>query len=303
MKYWFLILSFLLAFVVTGCENISFLKPKKAVTKEEAAPIPMPAVKGTLIARINNQPVTLEELNQEIDALNSQIAAENPEEKITTRDKKIDYLKNTMVQRVLLYQEALARGFDRKDEVQKALAKAKEDLLVIELLRQETDKIGVSTNEIDTFYEEHKEEMRDPEERQIREIVVATEQEARDINIQLLQGSDFAALARDRSKVSSAKDGGDLGLITKGKKSAQFDMVAFSETLETGKFSSIFKVPEGYCILKLEAKRGGKLKLLSEVRDDIKKLIVFLKQQEKIKELIGKLSRDARKEFYELEIK
>jgi peptidyl-prolyl cis-trans isomerase C len=301
MKYWFLIFSCLLAFVVTGCENISFLKPKKVVTKEE--PIPVLAVKGTLIAKINNQPITLEELNQEIDALNSQVTAENPEDKITTRDKKIDYLKNTMVQRTLLYQEALARGLDRKDEVGKALAKAKEDLLVIALLRQETDKIEVSASEVDKFYEDHKEEMRDPEERQIREIVVPSEQEARDINIQLLQGGDFAALAKERSKVASAKDGGDLGFVTKGKKSAQFDMAAFSETLEVGKISSIFKVPEGYCILKLEAMRGGKQKQLFEVRDDIKKLVIFLKQQDKIKELIGKLSRDAKKEFYELEIK
>ena len=74
-----------------------------------------------------------------------------------------------------------------------------------------------------------------------------------------MQGGDFATLAKDHSKTPSAKNGGDLGFIAKGKKSAQFDQVAFSGALEVGGISSIFKSPDGYCVLKLEAKKGGEL--------------------------------------------
>jgi len=121
--------------------------------------------------------------------------------------------------------------------------------------------------------------------------------------IQLLQGGDFATLAKEKSRSASSKQGGDLGFISKGKKFAQFDEVAFSDTLDVGRISNIFKGPDGYYIIKLEAKKGGKQKSLSELWDDIKRGLTFLKQQQRIEELIGKLSRDAKIEIYEGEIK
>jgi parvulin-like peptidyl-prolyl isomerase len=224
--------------------------------------------------------------------------------KITTTKQKVDYLKNEVIRRVLLYQAALAKGLDRKEEVIKALEKTKQDLLVMELVRQEAEKIDVSSAEVEDYYNTYKEQLKEPEERQIREIVVSTEAEAKDILIQLLQGADFATLAKERSKSASAKDGGDLGFISKGKKFAQFDNVGFSDTLEVGKTSNIFKGSDGsYYILKLEGKRGGKQKSLSEMWDDIKRGLTFLKQQQRIETLITNLSKDAKLEIYEGEIK
>jgi parvulin-like peptidyl-prolyl isomerase len=176
-------------------------------------------------------------------------------------------------------------------------------LLVMELIKQVSEKVDVSSKEIEDYYNNYKEQLKEPEERQIREIVSASEQEARDILIQLLQGADFATLARSNSKSSSAKDGGDLGFIKKGGNNAQLDAVAFSDSLEVGKISSIFKTSDGYSIIKLEGKRGGKQKPLSEIWDDIKKGLIFLKQQQIIEEMIGKLSRDAKIDIYEGEIK
>jgi peptidyl-prolyl cis-trans isomerase C len=283
-----------------GCEKLDFLKPKEIPKQTPSASI---VVKGTLIAKVNNIPLILEDLNEEIESYNAGISAEKPELKITSRDKKIDYLKNEMVRRTLLYQQALDRGLDRNEEMLKALEKVKRNLLVMELVEQEAEKVDISSKEIEDYYNSFKEELKEPEERHIREIVVSTEAEARDILIQLLQGQDFATLAKERSKSASSKEGGDLGFIQRGKKFAQFDTVAFAETLEVGKISNIFKGPEGYYILKLEAKRGGKQKSLSELWDDIKRGLTFLKQQQRIEELIGKLSREAKIEIYEGEIK
>lgn len=287
-----------LLFVLAGCEKIPFFKPKKVTTK----PTPTREVKGTVIAKVNNLPITLEELNQEIDAYNVMVT-DKPETKIISREQKIDYLKNEMVRRALLYQEALARGLDRKEEIIRTLERTKHDLLVMEIARQEAEKVDVSSKEIEEYYNTYREQLKEPEERRLREIVVSTEQEAKEILIQLLQGADFANLAKERSKSLSAKDGGDLGFIQRGKKFIQFDSVAFSETLEAGKVSNIFAGPEGYYILKLETKRGGKQKSLSEMWDDIKRGLTFLKQQGKIDELIGNLSRQAKLEIYEGEIR
>ncbi|MBM3243965.1 MAG: hypothetical protein FJZ12_03930 [Candidatus Omnitrophica bacterium] len=176
-------------------------------------------------------------------------------------------------------------------------------LLVLELIKNETDKIDVTSKEIEDYYNTFKDQLKEPEERQVREIVVNNEREANDILVSLLQGGDFATIAKERSKAATAKQGGDLGFIAKGKKFTQFDEVAFSDVLDVGRTSSVFKGPDGYYIIKLEAKKGGKQKSLSELWDDIKRGLTFLKQQQKIEELIGKLSRDAKIEVYEGEIK
>jgi len=286
--------------LVTGCDKIDFFKPKD-LGKPGASPTSQ--VKGTIVAKVNNIPITLEELNKDIENYNAMVPADKPEEKITTLDRKVNYLKNDMVRRVLLYQLGLARGIDKKEEVVKALERTKQDLLVIELLRQEAEKVDISSKEIEDYYNTYKDELKEPEERKIREVVVPSEQEAKEILIQLLQGADFATLARDRSKSASAKDGGDLGFMGKNKKFAQFDTVAFSESLDVGKISNIFQGPEGYYILKIEAKRGGKEKSLTEMWDDIKRGLTFLKQQRVIKDLMDKLSSEAKLEFYESQIK
>lgn len=289
---------FILFLGLVGCDNIPFLAPKKPMPKAKEVSSPI-QVKGTLIARVNNTPITLEDLNEEIVNYNAMVPADRPELKITTREQKINYLKNEVVRRQLLYQEALDKGLDRKEEVQRALDKAKMELLVVELVKEEAAKIDVTSKEIEDYYNTYKAELKEPEERRIREIVVSSEQEAKDILIQVLQGANFATLAKERSKSPSAKDAGDLGFIAKGKKFSQFDAVAFSDSLDAGDISNIFRGPEGYYILKLEEKRGGRQKSLSDMWDDIKRGLTFLKQQQKIEDIIGKLSSNAKIEIYE----
>jgi len=295
----YVILLVLCAFVLSGligCDKLDFFKSKNSGQKSTET---TRVITGTLIAQVGSVPITLEDLNQEIDFFNASVPEDKPELKITTRDQKISYLKNELARRALLYQEALARGLDRNYEIIDALEKAKMNMLIVELVKKETENVDVSSQEIEEYYDTYKDQLKDPEERQLREIVVSTEQEARDIMIQLLQGADFLTLAKDKSKSSSAKNGGDLGFLSRGKKSAAFDAAAFSDTLEVGKTSNIFRGSDGYYILKLEVKRGGKTKPLSDMWDDIKRGLTFLKQQKKMEDLIGKLSTQTKIEINE----
>ncbi len=296
----FLILGFLIP-ALSGCDLINnFMGPKKSSGIQKS---PSFKVRGTIIGKVGNIPLTLEELNQDVASFNEIVPADQPEKKITTREQKIDYARNQMAKRALLYQEALNRGLDKDDEITSALERTKMELCVIKLLKDETEKTDVTPKEVEDAYNTYKDQLKEPEERNIREIVVTSEQAAKDILVQLLQGGDFATLAKERSRSSSAKDGGDLGFISKGKKFAQFDAVAFSDTLEVGKTSNIFKGPDGYYILKLEAKKGGKQRSLSEVYDDVKRLLLFLKREQKIDDLLNKLSKTNKVEINEGEIR
>ena len=289
---------------MAGCDKLN-LSPAKKI--EEKAGIPEVAVKGPVIAKVNNIPITLEDLNQEIEVYNNSMVAQGkPDQKITTREQKIGYLKNEMVHRYLLYQNALDKGLDRDDDVVRTLQKTKIELLVVALINQEMEKTDVSFNEIQDYYNAYKDQdplIKEPEQRQVREVVVPTEQEAKDILAQYYsQGTDFATLAKEHSKAANAQNGGDMGFVQEGK-NPELDSAVFAANLDVGGISSIFKTSQGYTIVKIEAKRGGKQKPLSEVQDAVKKELLYLKQQQKINDLIGKLSREAKLEFYEGEIK
>jgi len=286
---------------ILGCDKIQGLTGRKPAVATVSASTIQP--KGAVIARVNNIAIGLDDLNQEIEIYNANVPADRPELKITTKEQKVNYLRNEIVRRTLIYQDALDKGLDRNDDVRQAVEKTRRDLLVLQDIKEIAKNIDVSSKEIEDYYNTYKEQLKEPEERQIREIVVNNEQDAKDIYIQLLQGADFASLAKSNSKTSSAKDGGDLGFIKRGKKSTAFDSAAFGDSLDVGKISSIFKTSEGYSIIKLEAKKGGKQKPLSEMWDDIKRGLTFLKQQKTIEELIGKLSSGAKIEVYEGEIK
>jgi len=287
---------------ILGCDKFNLAAKKKVEVKTVVAPSIIEP-KGPIVAKVNNISIGLDDLNEDIALYNANVPAERPELKIVTKEQKVNYLKNEIIRRALIYQHALDKGLERSDEVRQAVEKNKRDLMVLQDVKDVTKNITVTSKEVEDYYNTYKEQLKEPEERQISEIVLGSEQEARDILIQLLQGTDFAALAKNNSKSSSAKDGGDLGFIKKGKKSAQFDAAAFSDSLDVGKISSVFKTPDGYSIVKLEAKRGGKQKPLSEMWDDINRGLVFLKQQKVIEDLIGKLSRDAKIEVTDGEIK
>ena len=302
LKGSFLLASLMiLSFSFVGCEKIPFLNIQEPslTEKEEESHL---KVTGTVIAKVNGIPITLEDLNEEVENFNSIVPQEQPESKISTREQKIEYLKTEMVRRALIYKEALRRGLDKKEDIRRILEKNKADLLVVELVRQEAEKVFVTYQEVIDYYDTYKEQLKEPEEKHIREIMVSTEFEAREILIQLLQGADFATLAKQVSKAPSKNDAGDLGFIapgTKGQNFPEFDTTAFSNTLEVGKNSNIFKGPDGYYIIKLEGKRGGEQRPFEDMFDDIKKGLTFLKQQQSIEALINKLSQDAKIETYE----
>ncbi len=303
------VLAVLTAAALIGCDKINFFNLGNK-EKAQSSSGPESALKGTPIGKVNGMSIDQEDLDLYIEIYNSQVPENQPEKKISARNQKLDILKNDMVRRTLLYQEALRRGLDKNDDIVKALDKGrralqkdKMDLLILQLAKDETDKVDVSSKEIEDAYNQYKEQFKEPEERQLREIVVSSEQDAKDILIQLLQGADFATLAKDRSKALTAKDGGDTGFIQRGKRSAQFDAVAFSDTLDVGRNSSIFKDKDGYCVLKLEAKRGGKQKSLNEMWEDIKNTLLFLKRQQKLESLFKKLNQEAKTEIYEGEMR
>jgi peptidyl-prolyl cis-trans isomerase C len=294
---------------LVGCDNIGFFKPNKT---SSPASSPGYAVKGTVVAKVNNFPIALEELNRYIDIYNASVDLRQdltPEQKqalkIESREKKIDYLKTILVRQAVFYQAALDRGLDRKEEIVEILERYKTAILAQDMQSELVKNIDISSAEVEEAYKNNKELFREAQVRKVREIVTRTEEEAKQILIELLQGQDFSTLARGRSIVESSKNGGDIGEIIMGQEGRfpGFDEVAFSPALQQGQVSSVFKGPQGFYIVKIEVIKEGRQVPLSEAFDTLKTYLLAQKQQQELDKAYSKLSTEAKIEVYEGEIR
>lgn len=283
------------SFTLSGCENIPFISkffPSPAKKTETAATV-QPSFQGTLLARVDNWVVTLEDFNQKVDSLNSRL---KPEERFETPERKKTLL-NDLISQQLLVKEAKARGIDKRREIKEAIEEMENGLLIASLSNQLLEDVKVDSKDIEDYYNKNKEldpNIKEPTQWHIREIVVSTPTQANDILIELLKGADFADLARQYSKAASARNGGDLGFLDQEKvlqMAAPLQIAVVS--LEPGGLSNVVKGAEGFYILKLEEKKGGKEKPISEAWDYIKEGLTMVKQGEKIQEHIESLRQKA----------
>lgn len=299
----------LVGFFICGCDKLSELIKPKISAKKEA-----PVAQGKVVAKVNDMVITLDELERYVDNYNKQIDAfremypgqDIGVEKVDTAQKKIDLLKSDLVRQKLLYQEAQDMGLGRKEDIKTAVDDFKTGLLVASLIKEETDKVKVTSQDVEDYYNKNKEFMRDPEERRVREIVAKSQAQANAALVEVLQGVDFAEAAKKYSTAETASRGGDLGFIGPGAKGAdfpQFDIAVYS--LDTGGVSSVIKNPKTneFYIVKVEEKKGGKEKPLSDLWDDIKAQLEQVKQKAAIDDLVGKLQREAKIEYRTDEIK
>jgi len=142
---------------------------------------------------------------------------------------------------------------------------------------QLTSEAEVSETEIRDQYEAEVASGRfqKPEERQARHILfklegqdeAAVQAKAEALLQRARAGEDFATLARENSQdESTAKDGGELGWVTRDMMVAPFSEALFAMT-EPKTFSEPVKSDFGLHIIELEGVRGGETQPYEEVHD------------------------------------
>ena len=299
--------SLLLVFTVTalsGCDQIQlpdWLQFGKAAPKIGKQPA-VGQAEGMVLIRTSGRVITLEDFNERVKAYNEEIqAAQDIPESVkgnylikTIADKR--KLLEGMLERELLIAEAQDRGLDQDETVVKALRALEEELLFVRLIEQEKEKVTVTTRDVESYYNLRKDAFKMPEERKISMIAVPTESKAKALLIQLLQGVNFAALARNNSTDKSAANGGNIGFIIQKlplpqseKKTMfkKFEDIAFY--LELNKPSTIFEGPDGFYLIKVTEIKESRQLLLSEVFKDIEQGLLLQKQDKALRNLIDHL--------------
>ncbi|MBI3582765.1 MAG: SurA N-terminal domain-containing protein [Nitrospinae bacterium] len=143
--------------------------------------------------------------------------------------------------------------------------------------------IKIEDNRVNEYYNRHINEYKIPKRVKAMHILIAVSPEAdekvevegRAKAVKVLQelkgGGDFAELAKKYSDDPNKGKGGDLGFFSKGQMVKQFEDAAFA--LKEGELSEPVRTPFGYHIIKVEKIEDERTKGLSEVRDDIVKIL------------------------------
>jgi len=198
-----------------------------------------------------------------------------------------EMVKKELIGREVMIQEADKQGFGTKPEVKAAIENARQSIIINAMLADYVKKNPVKDTEIKAEYDKYKAAMGEKEYHS-RHILVATEQEAKDIIAKLKAGGKFEELAKV-SKDGSANNGGDLGWMTPGKLVKPFAdaMVA----LKNGEITQTpVKTEFGYHVIKLEESRATKLPSLDEVKGQVAEAL----QQRKIAAFRDELTKKAK---------
>lgn len=297
-KKW-IYLTLFVAVVSFGCDKINQLMGK--TSDSASAPVASePEVKPALVAegpmpegvlaRVGTWTLTKEEFNERLNAIKAQVPAFDPSN-VEAKQLILDELINQQ----LLVLDAEKSGLHKQKDVVGAVDEFRRTILIQEKARLLTENVQVSEEEAKAFYEEKKALLVEPGQWHVREIAVADEQKANDLLVQILNGADFAQIAKDNSIAESAANGGDLGTI------ADVPFVEMANpllALEPGKVSNVFKGPLGFYIIKLEEKTGGNQLAYEDIKENIVANQTLMKQQQVLLQYLQKL-----KSEYKVEVK
>ena len=164
--------------------------------------------------------------------------------------------------------------------------------------------VQIARDDLQAYYNQHRDEYRTAEQAKVSHILIKTplpgpdgkvdekgvaaaQQRAEDLLKQLKAGAKFEDLAKKYSEdPGSAKEGGSLGWIGKGRTVPEFEKAAFS--LPKGQVSDLVKSSYGFHIIRVDDRQDAHMKTLDEVKDQIEPAL----KQQKAQQIAQKQAED-----------
>ncbi len=178
------------------------------------------------------------------------------------------------------------------------------------LVEMETGKKSKPTEkEISKFFTDNKEKFTTQDSVHVRHILVTidakddektkAEKKARIENLrkQVLEGANFAEIAKNNSDCPSKENGGDLGEIKKGQTVKPFEDAAFSQ--EINQIGPVVTTEFGHHVIQVLGRSPAKTVKLEEVKGKIAIYLEQQKQAEAFSKMTARLRKNAVITYYE----
>ena len=226
MKYFSLVLKTILAVSLLAV-TIGFASDQK---------LPIIAGKKT-VATINDEPITLDEFNQEISSLKAGKSAEQK------RDAESELLRR-LINTKLIIQEARKIGLDELPEVKNMVDVFSRITLRKLLAERQLKDVKADQKEIEKIYRELVKEWK------IKSVMFEKEDAAKKMEEAIKGGKNFDEMARQFVADGTAKGGEEGNYLSRKDLLPQVAEVV--SKMEVGSVSPIISVGSGFVILKVE---------------------------------------------------
>ncbi len=315
-----------------------------------------------IVTRVNGQIITLSEFQRSKDQLRDDVKQQDPAnaDKLYAEREK-DVLRDLIDQQLLLQRGKdlditgdtdLIKQLDqmRKDmkldsmeELEKAATaqgipyedfkqNMRNRIITQKVIGEEVGQhLGITKEEQQRFYNEHQNELEQPESIKLSEILVAlkkpatdksapaapaqsgaadssasetakqadeaaalaaAEAKANDLLKQIRAGASFEDIAKKYSDGPSAAQGGDLGTpFVRGKLAKELEDKTFA--MKSGEVTDVIRTKEGYIILRVISHQKAGIPPLKEVEDRIQNALYYQKLQPALRAYLTKLREEA----------
>jgi peptidyl-prolyl cis-trans isomerase SurA len=286
-----------------------------------------------IIARVNNQIITRSEYQRSKDQLKQEVEQQDPlhADKIVAAREK-DVLRDLIDQQLLIEKgkdlgitadtELIKKldemrkqmNLENMDDLEKA-AHSFEDfkqnlrnqIITQQVIGKEVgQKLNFSKDEEKKFYEEHKEELAQPEQIRLSEILVSTDKKgagdeaqqtaaaqakAQELLDQIRKGASFEDIAKKNSDGPTASQGGDLGLFKRGALAKELEDKTFA--MKPNDVSDVIRTKQGFVILKVTEHQEAGIPALADVEPRVQDAMYMEKLQPALRAYLQKLREEA----------
>ncbi len=200
---------------------------------------------------------------------------------------------NELVNRELLYQDALKNGVDKDPNVQFAIEQMKRNILIQGNVARLSRKHPISDADVKKEYD-HAVSSMSGKEYKARHILLKTEDEAKAVIKELDNGAVFSDVAKAKSIGPSGKEGGDLGWFKADQMVPGF--AAAVQKLKKGEYTKQpVKTQFGWHVIKLEDTRKAVPPAYKDVSGQLKSMMRTRQLQEYVSKLRKQAKVDIRK--------
>jgi peptidyl-prolyl cis-trans isomerase C len=232
------------------------------------------------IAVVNNKPIPKAREDAWVQQFVQQGQKDSPELRKRVKDE--------LIQREIVLQEATKRGITERPEVKFQLELQRQNVVAQALLRDEIAKNPVTDAQIQAEYDKQKGTQGGKEYR-ARHILVEKEDDAKSIVEQLNKGAKFEELAKKSKDPGSAANGGDLDWA-----GPDAYVKPFSEAmtkLEKGKYTAApVQTQFGWHVIRLDDVRETQFPPLAQVQNQVREML----QQQRVQAFVEGLKQKAK---------
>ncbi len=176
-------------------------------------------------------------------------------------------IKDALITREVVTQEAVKRGLDKTPDAQAQLALARQEVLMNAYAQDYLKRHPVTEDAMKKEYERVKADVGD-KEFHAHHILVKTEDEAKQIIGEIRKGGNFEKIAAEKSVDASKSSGGDLGWS-----GPERYVPAFSAALKKLKKGQVTDTPVqtqfGWHVIRLDEERPRKFPSFEEAKQQI----------------------------------